>query len=193
MSRVDVQSSFWISLAISVVLIPLRWVIAWVTAACIHELCHVLLLKIFRCQLLSFRISAYGARIVCEPHSDVSAIISTGAGVAGSFMLVLIAPVFPRLAICGFLQGVFNLLPLYPMDGWHILQHFRMRFDGVVCRIVITLIRVTVSIVLLGLGAFLLMHNIGPVPFIIAVTVFFKDAKNTLQKPREEGTIMLLK
>ena len=39
------------------------------------------------------------------------------AGPAASLLLLLLVRPFPRLALCGFVQGVYNLLPLGRLDG----------------------------------------------------------------------------
>lgn len=192
-SRVDIHSSFWIGLALSVILIPLRWVFAWVIAAVVHELCHILLLWIFRCKLLRFKLSVFGATIESAPDSDVAAIICAAAGPVGSLLLIFSARLLPYLAICGFLQGAFNLLPLFPMDGWHILQRISGRFSKSVGVSVAFVFRIATCLVLVYFGVILFQCNCGPIPLIVAVTVICKDLKNSLQKRREEGTIVLLK
>ena len=43
------------------------------------------------------------------------------AGPVGSLLLVTLQAWFPLLALCAFVQGCFNLLPLYPLDGGRAL------------------------------------------------------------------------
>lgn len=44
------------------------------------------------------------------------------AGPVGSFSVVLLAEYFPEAALFGLVQGLYNLLPVYPLDGGRILR-----------------------------------------------------------------------
>ena len=44
------------------------------------------------------------------------------AGPAASLLLLCLARIFPRVAICGLIQGCYNLLPIAPLDGGRALH-----------------------------------------------------------------------
>ena len=54
--------------------------------------------------------------------------ISILAGPLGSFSLLLFYRIAPQLAICGCLQGLYNLLPLGPLDGGRLLKIMLYQF-----------------------------------------------------------------
>lgn len=54
--------------------------------------------------------------------TTLESVLCSFAGPAASGILILLHGFFPQLAICGFLQGIYNLLPIYPLDGGQILR-----------------------------------------------------------------------
>lgn len=118
----DVSPAFCLTAAFALLIVPVRWVLAWFAAACIHELCHIL--AIFACggELRSVRITAGGARLDAILPNTVSEFICPMAGPIGGLLPLFAASRFPHLAICGVIQSFYNLLPLYPMDGGRSLR-----------------------------------------------------------------------
>lgn len=120
MLRVDVSAYFFAALLL--LTLPLNWLMAAAVAAAGHELCHILAVRLSGSRVLRLRIGAGGAVIETEPMTRGRELACTLAGPAGSLLLVLLFRVFPRLAICALVQGVFNLLPLFPLDGGRALR-----------------------------------------------------------------------
>lgn len=120
MVRAEVSAYFLGALLL--LTLPLNWLLAAVAAAAFHELCHILAVLLSGGRIFGVRIGVGGAVIETSPMTRGRELVCSLAGPVGSLLLVLACRRFPRLAICGFLQGVFNLLPVFPLDGGRVLR-----------------------------------------------------------------------
>lgn len=109
---------FWAGL---ILLLPLPWLLSAFLAAGVHELCHLLAIMLWGGHVREIRLAPLGAEIVTEPISGWKEVISAAAGPLGSLSLLLFAERAPLTALFGLLQGAYNLLPVYPLDGGRIL------------------------------------------------------------------------
>lgn len=107
--------------AFLILMLPLPWVLAAFFAALIHELCHLFAVYIFGGSLQQIRIGAGGAQMDVSLTGGRAELLSVLAGPAGSFLLICLYRMLPRVAFCGCIQGLYNLLPVWPLDGGRIL------------------------------------------------------------------------
>ena len=103
-------------------LLPFNIVASIFFAVVIHELCHIGALKILHIPVYSIEICANGTIIHTPPLPPAQEFLCAAAGPAGSFLCLLFLRVFPLFAICGCVQGLYNLLPIYPLDGGRMLR-----------------------------------------------------------------------
>lgn len=108
--------------ALVLLVLPLRWIFAAVAAAVFHELCHYGALRLCGVGIGRITVGSGGAVMETEGMQAGKELICALAGPAGSLLLVLFAKWMPLMALCGFVQGIYNLLPLFPFDGGRVLN-----------------------------------------------------------------------
>ncbi len=126
--RFLIKPDYFLALALALLILPLKWVLAWIAASGFHELCHYLAIQMCGCKTFRIQISIKGVEMEAEFTDSIKELICALAGPVGGFLLILTGKWFPRFAICGFFQSIYNLIPIYPMDGGRavhcILQYF---------------------------------------------------------------------
>ena len=103
-------------------LIPIRYCCAWVIAACVHELGHIIAVSLLGNRIISIRITAGGAQIQTASTSFLNDLICTAMGPLFGFCLLFFARVIPLISLFAILQTAYNLLPLPNHDGEHIIH-----------------------------------------------------------------------
>ena len=114
---ISVSADFYIAMAAGVLLLPLPWISAWLFSALFHELCHYIALRLCGYTVSGIRISLKGVFMETEALSAVNEAICAYAGPIGALVLLLLARRFPRVAVCTIVQSLYNLLPVFPLDG----------------------------------------------------------------------------
>ena len=121
--NISADRGFFPVLALMLLLFPLRFLVGVLLAALIHELGHLLALKIAGGRVLSIRLRSFGARIEATPMSPGRAALCALAGPAAGALTIFAYKFFPELALAGLVQTVFNLLPVYPLDGGRAMRN----------------------------------------------------------------------
>lgn len=120
--KVVISPSVYILSAVMLLLLPPQFLISAFAAAAVHECCHLAALCYFRIPVHRIDIIATGAKITAAPASAWQEFFCTLAGPFGSFLCVFLIRIVPVFALCALAQGIYNLLPLYPLDGSRALQ-----------------------------------------------------------------------
>lgn len=117
-----------IILAVSLLIIPVKWILAWHISVIIHEMGHFLAIKILGGQVISFRICGHSCQMESTAVSDIKALLCQLAGPIAGLIPLLFARYIPRIAVCGLFHSLYNLLPIYPLDGGKVLRIVINRF-----------------------------------------------------------------
>lgn len=191
---IKVSCPFYLFTAAILLVVPLRWVVAFLISAGVHELWHMMSLKLLGVGIRRIRISCFGTEISTEPLSNTQELLAALAGPCGSFSLLLLARFLPLTALFATIHAVYNLLPVYPLDGGRVLrclcslmlpEELAARFCACFEAVVRT------GILILGVYGIFVLH-LGLLPLSVAILLLFKNRmKNTLQRRPPRGTIVL--
>lgn len=172
--RITVGVGGLLLLALTLLVMPLRWVAAWVLSTAVHELGHLLAARLLDAEVRSMELGAGGAKILTGPMNCRQELLCAIAGPAAGGVLILLGRWFPRLALCAGLQTAYNLLPLGELDGGRVLRCLA-ELLGIphgerVCRAVEMTLLAALGV--LGCyGSFVL--RLGPLPVLwVAVMIF---------------------
>lgn len=108
--------------ALIILILPLDWFAAALCAALFHESCHALAIILLGGRIMRIHIGIRGAVIDTEIPDRRGELIASLAGPFGSLFLLALCHWFPKLSICACIQGLFNFLPVLPLDGGRALR-----------------------------------------------------------------------
>lgn len=120
--RILIAPGAWFLGALMLLILPLNWLLAAAAAAFFHELCHYFALLLCAIPVHSVQISGRGAVMDTAPMGLRQEFFCALAGPLGGLCLLLLIRWIPRIAICAGVQSLFNLLPVYPLDGGRALR-----------------------------------------------------------------------
>ena len=120
--RLKISGGALILLAAMILILPLKWIGASILAMAVHELFHALAILLCGGKIHEIRVCGRGVVMVGTPMSGARGVICAIAGPIGSFLMLFLLRFLPRTAVCALVHGVYNLIPLLPMDGGRVLR-----------------------------------------------------------------------
>lgn len=176
--------------ALMLLVLPLQWVVAAAAAAAFHEFCHYFAVRIMGYQIFMIRIGFGGAVMETEAMTPSGELICALAGPLGALLLLLCVRWLPRVAVCAAAQSIYNLLPVYPLDGGRALHCCSMLLSAPWLHKVCVFLEFATLILLGILGIYAtFVLKLGLLPLIIPAALYLKR-KNTLQTRLRGSTIV---
>lgn len=120
--RTELSPYLFICLAAALFILPLRWLVAMVTAAVVHEAGHLLALRLSKVAVEKLALDLLGARIIVKPLTLKQEFLCACAGPGAGLLLIGAGRLYPELAVCAFAQSLYNLIPIMPLDGGRIIR-----------------------------------------------------------------------
>lgn len=118
---IETEGGFWLVLAMMGLLFPVQVTAGVLLAAAVHECGHMLAIRLTGGKVRRLLLHAGGARLETAPMGPGQELLCALAGPVAGVLTVLLWRWFPELALAGLVQTVFNLLPVYPLDGGRAL------------------------------------------------------------------------
>ena len=183
MGRIHSTGGFWLLVGALLLAAPLSLMVWFLLACAVHELGHFLAICFLGGRIEGFRLTGLGA--VMTPRGMFGyreECLIALAGPAASLILALLAAPFSQtLAGVSLALGVFNLMPLGPLDGGRVLGAVVSRLAGPdqgegVCRLAD---RVT-ALVMAGAGLWLVLHGGSFTLLLFSVGLVLMETKASL-------------
>ena len=122
MKRIQILPECYLLLVLLLLVLPVQWMIPAILSAVFHESCHMLAIRCMGGEVIQIRIGSGGIQMEMHGMNALRELVCAFAGPAGSMLLVLTRKLYPQLAACALIHGLFNLIPVYPLDGGRILR-----------------------------------------------------------------------
>jgi len=121
-TKIDIKPNTYIYIVLLLFLIPLKWMLAWLLAAGLHEICHWLAVKLCGAEIYNITIGLGGVKMECSPMTNKKKIFALLCGPIGGLIPLMFAYWIPRTALISWVLSMYNLLPLLPLDGGRVLK-----------------------------------------------------------------------
>lgn len=177
---VTVRPEVYCAFCVCLLLLPLKLILAWYISVLIHECFHYGAILLTGGQVGHVQIGLSGVKLQTSSMNHWQEMLCAAAGPVGGILLfVLFLKRIPMLAVFGLIHCLYNLIPLYPLDGGRVLHSLvGIIFKGRYYEAITSVMDSSLSILLLGCIIFLVLRfALGPVPLLLVVGMIFNNKK----------------
>lgn len=169
-SKVEISTGMFLFLPAAILLLPLNWLLAWLLAICIHESGHYLALRLCKVPIFGLRLSPLGVTMATGDLQGRETVLCALAGPFFALLFTVLSPVLPCTAVCILFQSLYNLLPIFPLDGGRALR-------VILCRLLSPIWARRIEMAVLALVATAILHllrilRLGVVPIMLILLIF---------------------
>ena len=120
--RVNMNPNTYLYLAFLLLMLPAKFLLAWLLAMAAHEFSHCFGVKLCGGKVLGLCIGVGGIHMQSTPMSDIKRLFCVLCGPIGGFLLTLLGRWLPLTALLSWLLSAYNLLPFPFLDGGKALE-----------------------------------------------------------------------
>ncbi len=176
MDKIQTGKSLWLVLVILILALPLRWMAAVAISIVVHEYCHYIAVRMCGGQVYSIHISASGLKMRTSSLSPGKELFCALAGPVGGILLFMFSWRLPRLALCALIHSVYNLIPIYPLDGGRVVENLLLiLFPRYGARIFLWIERALGAVVVVVCFWASFVQKLGIIPLLLAFGVLAKS------------------
>lgn len=195
--RVTISLALTLAAAFIYYIVDIETAIAIALPVAVHELSHIIALRLFGLKVKSVRAELTGLCIdYCGFAEPLAHIAAAFAGPAGGFIYAYAASIIARETCCAWMElsagislllSVFNLLPVLPLDGGRILLGLLTMLLGAQAGEWITYrISFAITAALLIAGTVLALNNGSKAPAAAAIWLMLAQKNGRAEGIREK-------
>lgn len=174
MGKLRSTGGFWLLMGALLLAAPLS-LVGWTLMACaVHEAGHLLAIRALGGRVEELRLTGLGAVMIPQGAFGYGAecLVALAGPVASLILALLTAPWNQALAGVSLVLGLFNLLPLAPLDGGRVLGAVLFQLAGPdVGELVSRLVSRGAAVILAGLGLYIFTQG-GSFTLLLFALIF---------------------
>ena len=173
--QIEILPAAFIGTAAGLLILPTEWFAAAIFAAAVHEGGHLLALYCLDIPRCCLQLRGTGAKIITGFLAPRQEFLCAAAGPLGSLSMLLLWHIFPCAALFGLFQGLFNFLPVYPLDGGRMLRDVLLQIIPLQTEFLEKAVSCLLFVVIIAISMGFRMPTIGILAVIFLLSKQFSE------------------